>query len=284
VNKGLGRGLPSSPLPEVTIVNYKQRPQPWCENGLTIRGRSSFFMPTDLEAARVTSKSNEVYVLDVTHQNDATWRVLDSAVAQRDQATRLHGTAVALAVVFLPLVGSHYSDAAIVAIGLAIVVFLALVTYFSLLGVGALRLQQFLLSYAGGHASLLLEDPNRPRFFSMTKDAEGRVLIRIVRLRRQSDPMGLSVRSLLTLFVIDGAIATLLSAWLCVAYESSAGAVMLIAIIGTVACSGVTAFLSIRFWLATRRNEDELAESLAAKFNALGVPAAVDSQHGRAAT
>ena len=227
---------------------------------------------------------NQVYALDVAHQNDATWRVLDNAVAQRDQATRLHGTAVAIAVVFLPLVGSRYSDSAIVAIGLAIVVFLGLATYISLLGVGALRLQQLLLSYAGGHASLLLEDPHRPRFFSLARDEEGRVLIRIVRLRRQSDPMGLSVRALLTLFILDGVIATLLAAWLTIAYGGGAVGPTSVGTLGIVACGGVTAFLSVRFWSATRRNEDELAESLAARFDALGVPAAVDSQHGHAAS
>jgi hypothetical protein len=142
----------------------------------------------------VSSEQHELVELQL--QNEATWRVLDSATAQRDQLTRLHGGAIAL----LSLVFERLTTTEIVALALGISCFLAATAAMAFGHVQSLRCLQFKLGAAEGLSRRRLEAGGEPTYFGGADIPAMRPLV------EQRDPMGVVTSTVRWLLLADCAL------------------------------------------------------------------------------
>ena len=139
-------------------------------------------------------------------QHDATWRTLEAASAQRDLVYRFHGGGGALIGVGFSALSTSLGVAkagtlALCGLDLAIA-FVALISYYNLLGVQELRMLQVKLDAAINFSRYQLTGGGVHRTFFTASALEASVPT----LRGQRDPMGLVVTSLRHFFFGDLAI------------------------------------------------------------------------------
>lgn len=216
----------------------------------------------------------DVYLHDFDHQSAATWHVLDAAAAHRDLVTKAHGAATGALILLVPFVIDRLPAAWLVALLAGAFVFLTATTFVALRDLLALRLLQIHLSYAAGISASFLEGSAGPRYFSLSRDKSGRVLVGVPRLQDQLDPMGIAVRAVRTLLLFDAMALSWLVWTVVVTVLVSRGQVeVATALLGGLLGSAVVVRLSHEIQRTVSEGEARLANTMLERMAAHGIPA-----------
>lgn len=209
----------------------------------------------------------QAHLLEVQLQHDATWRTLDAAVKQRDLVAGFHGGLVGLAGIAVPvLIATHLPAGTVVLLTLgtldAAVALIIFIAAYNLRGVQGLRMLQMKQNAAGRHASRMLAggDVSRAGYFDEPEPSPATVTA----LRRQLDPMGLTVATTRHYVLADAYLAALCAVATLISVAAALAGLDLTTIgwrVGSVAVLAANALAVAVTWAVRRAVDRSIAGS-----------------------
>jgi hypothetical protein len=214
---------------------------------------------------------NELERLEFETQHEATWQTLQAATGQRDLVVKLHGGLVAVLSVSLPSLAAaklHREDVASLVLGFLSVgtLVLAAATHSFLRGVQSLRMLQFQMYSASRYSRWVLgQRQEQATYFSNLLDTP-----EVRPLRRQLDPMGLTVANVRQYFVADAVLAPA-CAFAAAAVQADGAARVALGIAAVVLGAVAGAVARRQTDLHIRRHEESTSRAVVRRYRELGV-------------